>query len=604
MAIEQNGVNRVTKMVENIKEAFDDAERIGVIGSPSSTGGLTIDILGTAVNKRLVGNLSIFNYIQEGDEHYALGQITEITMKNVWSEDPTMRGLIRQKGRVDPITERQDVHTAKMMPSSVFCRSSRALEPSILGTVPSTGTSIKLLNENMMNALLTDYTQELFYLGRAYGTNIKMPMWFKHFGSGALGAGEAYHIGVFGKTGSGKSILAIMMMTGYAKHKNMSIFVLDPQGQFSKEFKKDALRIVVEQKLSRQIKIINLYNLVLSGYPLFKKILINSDFLRRWCNIIHPDNQSRAADQIVNILEGKIAGQTRVGQTTNEVKPWDAHTRDAFDRVWNVLLNDNLIQKRIYTSQESRDTMVSAMQSANADEIYEEWEKIANLFAYEGKTDTIIIKKLVEKMIRNGEDGRILIIDLSEINVPENIYWSEQVKYIVIGEFLSHLSKQAEEQYKNEKLLNTLVILDEAHRLAPREKTENEDLERVKDILIDGIRTTRKYGLGWMFISQTLSSLDREIINQIRVYVFGFGLAWGVERQALLDIIRGQKEALSLYQMFRDPQSGLGEREYPFMTVGPISPLSFSSAPLFFTALKYPDEFLKINFGGWRDEDK
>jgi hypothetical protein len=70
-----------------------------------------------------------------------------------------------------------------------------------------------------------------------------------------------------------------------------------------------------------------------------------------------------------------------------------------------------------------------------------------------------------------------------------------------------------------------------------------------------------------------------------------------------LEIIGGQKEALSLYQMFRDPQSGLGEREYPFMTVGPISPLSFSSAPLFFTALEYPDEFLKINFGGV-DEDR
>ena len=134
--------------------------------------------------------------------------------------------------------------------------------------------------------------------------------------------------------------------------------------------------------------------------------------------------------------------------------------------------------------------------------------------------------------------------------------------------------------------------------MAPREKPENEDLERVKNILIDAVRTTRKYGLGWMFISQTLSSLDREIINQIRIYVFGFGLAWGVELQALKEIIGGQKEAVTLYQMFRDPQSGLGEREYPFMTIGPISPLSFSGTPLFFTALEYPDEFLKINFGG------
>ena len=52
-------------MVKNIKEVFDNAERIGVIGSPSSTGRLIIDVLGTAVNKRLVGNLCVFHYIQD-----------------------------------------------------------------------------------------------------------------------------------------------------------------------------------------------------------------------------------------------------------------------------------------------------------------------------------------------------------------------------------------------------------------------------------------------------------------------------------------------------------------------------------------------------------
>lgn len=84
--------NRGDEMVYEIKRAFDEAERIGVIGSPSSTGGFTVDILGTAVSKRLVGNLIIFRYIQDGKDHYALGQITEITMQNVWTQDPTMRG--------------------------------------------------------------------------------------------------------------------------------------------------------------------------------------------------------------------------------------------------------------------------------------------------------------------------------------------------------------------------------------------------------------------------------------------------------------------------------------------------------------------------------
>lgn len=198
-------------MTENIRKTFDNTERIGVIGSPSSTGQLTIDVLGTAVNKSLVGSLSIFNFNQDGYDHYALGQIIEITMQNIWAQDPTIRGLIRQKGRIDPITERQDTHVAKMTVSSVFANKGGSIDQSLLGTVPSTGTPIKMLNEDVMHSLLADYESELFYLGLAYGTSIKMPMWFKHFGTGEKGAGEAYHIGIFGKTGSGKSVLAKMI---------------------------------------------------------------------------------------------------------------------------------------------------------------------------------------------------------------------------------------------------------------------------------------------------------------------------------------------------------------------------------------------------------
>jgi hypothetical protein len=243
--------------------------------------------------------------------------------------------------------------------------------------------------------------------------------------------------------------------------------------------------------------------------------------------------------------------------------------------------------------------MISAIQSADPNEVYEEWKKIANLFTYDNKTNAKIIKKLVNEIIENPEQtAKILVIDLSETSVPDNIFWNDQMKNIIIGEFLSQLIKQAEDQYKKDKLLNTLVILDEAHRLAPKESTENEALEEVKSTLIDAIRTTRKYGLGWMFISQTLSSLDKEIINQIRIFVFGFGLAWGLELQSLREIIGGNKEAIRLYQMFKDPQSSIGEKEYSFMSIGPISPLSFSGTPLFFSALKYPDEFLKANFEG------
>lgn len=578
-------------MTEDIKKTFDNTERIGVIGSPSSTGQLTIDVLGTAIGKSLVGSLSVFNFHQDGFDHYALGQIVEILMQNVWAQDPTVRGLIRQKGRIDPITERQDTHIAKMTVSSVFAKKNGLIDQSILGTVPSTGTPTKALSEDVLNSLLANYQNELFYLGNAYGSNVKMPMWFKHFGRGSQGAGEAYHIGIFGKTGSGKSVLAKMIMTAYSKHPEMGIFVLDPQGEFSKDFKENSpLKTTLCNKMGRQVQVYNLHNLVLTGDDLFKKIIVNSDFLNR-LGIYLEANKMQAANEIEAILKAK-GGYALLGSL---IAPYQAYTREAFNRIWDGLKTDNVLRK-IYTSQDLRERVRAALEGADQEDFYKTWAGIANLFRFDGNSKAKI-KDLVAKMQGTGYTSQdIVIIDLSEKNIPQDIYWNDMMKLVVIAEFLEKITEKAQDAYKKDQLLNSLVIIDEAHRLAPKEPSENEYLEKVKAILVDAVRTTRKYGLGWMFISQTLSSLSRDILDQIRIYVFGFGLGWGVERLALKDIIGGQFEALKLYQSFKDPQSSLNHKQYPFMTVGPISPLSFSGSPLFFNAINYPDEFLKINF--------
>ena len=52
---------------------------------------------------------------------------------------------------------------------------------------------------------------------------------------------------------------------------------------------------------------------------------------------------------------------------------------------------------------------------------------------------------------------------------------------------------------------------------------------------------------------------------------------------------------MNLYQRFRDPQSSLREKGYSFMTIGSVSPLSFSGTPLFFNAYNFLDEFKERN---------
>ncbi|NMC60684.1 MAG: ATP-binding protein [Candidatus Methanofastidiosa archaeon] len=580
-------------MVCDINESFDKAEKVGVIGSPSSTGQLTLDILGTAVNKKLIGNIGVFEYVQDGKAHFALGQITEILMQNVWTQDPTMRGLIRQKGRVDPITEKQDTHTATMTISSVFGKIDDEFEPSILGTVPSTGTPIKLLEDNIMNSLLHRYQNQLFYLGKAYGNSIKMPMWYKHFGDGPFGVGEAYHIGIFGKTGSGKSVLAKMIIIAYSRHPEMSIFILDPQGEYSKEFSKN--KIIDEfykNKLKRKIKIFTLNNLVLNfNQKLFQDLLIASKFFDKLSVDVNYEAHSlRFTESFITVLNGKK------GTLDEEIKPWDYHKKEAFERIWSRIGEESFLKDNIAFTANSRERILNKWKELNStekNEMYNIWSGITKVFSYRGK-NSLYLSEIFKK---NLEKGSITIIDLSTEDKPEDILWNEDIEKIAMQQFLNGLINNAESCYKEGGNLNSLVIIDEAHRLAPKEISDDA-IEKIKSLLKDAVRTTRKYGLGWMFISQTLSSLDKEIINQLRVYIFGFGLGWGSELRSLKELIGGAESSIRLYQLFKDPQSSLGKiKEYPFMIRGPVSPLSFSDMPLFFTALSYPNEFLNINFG-------
>lgn len=587
---------------EQIKTAFSNSEKIGVIGSPSSSNDLTLDILGTAVEKQLVGNLSIFNYRQENADQYALGQITEITMSNPMTQDSTVKSIIRHKqdGRVDPLTERQDTHTAKMMLSSVFSVNSTQVEQSMLGTVPATGTLIKLLDDDMLNSLLADYQSDLFYLGKIYGANVLMPMWFKHFGREEGGISEAYHMGIFGKTGSGKSVLAKMMITAYARHQPMSIFIFDPQGEFSQEFAENSpLGNTLRHEYNKDVRIISVQDMVLNfNQALFRDILDSTRFFME-LQIWSDEHKSRTVNEINRMLNPQRAGQGRLDPV---IPPWEWHTEVAFNMVWDGF---EQIIGRVAGTPAVRERIVNGWRNANRTEMQSIWTSVCNLFRYEwGERERIRIDDIFTEM-RN--QGAFMILNLAAENI-EGLFWNDTTKLLVINQIIQRIESQSEQVWNqvddqgHHQSMNTLVVLDEAHRMAPKEKSDtgNESLDNtlngMKDFLVDAVRTTRKFGLGWLFISQTLSSLDKRIIDQLRIFMFGFGLAWGLERLALRDLIGGTEEALGLYQQFKDPQSTLGvNREYSFMTVGPISPLSFSGTPLFFKSLNYPEEFVEIN---------
>lgn len=583
---------------QDLDQIVDGTERLGVVGSPSSTTQLALDILGSAVTRKLVGELALFRFAQDISQHYALGQITEVRLRNIWHEDPTMRSLIRQRGRVDAVSERQDTHLGQMVISAVFRKGGSAgYEPSILGTVPATGTPIHLVSDPVLEELLHPYRDQIFYLGHVYGSKPKLPLWFKHFDRGPDGAGEAYHLGIFGKTGSGKSVLAKMVLLAYARYPKMALLVIDPQGEFARDMRatQGGAEFVlpvgdITRKLGKQPVVLTVRNLVLDRWELFQQILFESQFFER---LTVPKGENR--ELACGVLADKLQKA--------KVKLGALHDRASFDAAWQ-LLQDDKVQKVFYRTDTSRTRFASALHDADPDDFFQDyWSPVAELFREDREGARSINKALSWLLSQTSADGSprdhrpILIVDLSK-EQAHGLFWNDTIQSLVIKRLLDGLQQTAEYFYRENQSLNALVVIDEAHRLAPRDlPSDDKGMRGVRSVLIDAARTTRKYGLGWLFISQTLSSLHPEILQQLRIFFFGFGLALGQEFQSLRQLVGSSGTALDLYQLFRDPHSAFDtkSRQYSFMTIGPVSPLSFSGSPLFLNVFNTVDAFLIAN---------
>lgn len=394
--------NTIDKKINNL---LKNSSILGTIGSPSSTIELALDILESSVTRQLVGELAIFKYLQDSKNHYAIGQIIEIALRNFLLEDPTIKSVARKRGSVNPISGIQDVHVGKLLCSAIFTSSEDLVEPSILGTVPPTGTYVFQVNDDILSTILEKQKSSLFYLGNSYGSKTKLPMWFKHFDYGDNGAGEAYHLGIFGITGSGKSTLAKMILTAYSKFQQMGLLVLDPVGEFSKSFSIGSANGYsntsyvdpnhgssfdmkqIMNSLNKEILSINVRNLILDRWTLFEEILLESQIFHQLT--IKGLNKRYAVDALIPKLRNKTSLNKLV-------------KRESFELFINEIRKED-VQLLIFSTPEPRkrlNSLVTNLDQKNLDTLYSQfWIPICSLF--EDRKDAMTIDDLLEKFTRN-----------------------------------------------------------------------------------------------------------------------------------------------------------------------------------------------------------
>ncbi len=580
-----------------------DAAVLGVVSSPSTTLEITLDIRKESENKRALGQMVFVQLQEDGRQILSLGQIVEVETKNRWHEDQSFKGVIKHHGGLPHLSGVADNRLATISVQSSFDVTNQEPDVYLLGMSPSTGIPVEIVNNELMGLLVKHYSDAITYLGKVYGTDVDLPMWFKHFGKDeetpALGAKDAYHIGVFGKTGSGKSVTSALMLLAYAKNKkHMNILVLDPQGQFYKD--RELLPGDTGHSLAKEIretgmkfqkyKLIEGVSLPATSAELFGELLESGGFIEEAFGPFYQgDKIERMRESIVSYIEGrmndpkfKISSVDSTDLLLMMVKRFTTPNKDeaGFSRYITDVYGTRPTQERLSNKIKGVRDVLERNQSPPC---LKKWEQVLAMFSEDRPTT---ISEICEK-ITGGNRGNFIVLDLSP---SEGEIENDNLQALFLQLIEKEIVKSGGDLYAKGDNANCLIVMDEAHRFI----SSNSPDPRVKELtreIVGSVRTTRKYGIGHMFITQSLESLDDEIIKQMRIFAFGHGLTMGSELRKVKEIINNQA-AVNLYASFIDPSNS---GKFPFMFFGPVSPFSATGSPLFVEIYTKYQEYCEIN---------
>ena len=580
---------------------------IGMVGSPSTTAKVTVDILEDATGFPLRGQLVSLTHCMDNQYLIALGTVTEIRTSNRWHEDPNMRGVLKRHGSLPHLSAVGDVRTADVAVQAVYLAEHE--NPSdgeppresggSLAMSPTTGAQVQRITDTFLSDLLRRHRDEVVYMGNAYGMeDVKLPLTLRHFGPADQGGtGEAYHTGIFGMTGSGKSGFAAYLLAAYARHPDLGILIMDPQGQFASEVGLPFSLQEWAESQGRQVDVLSVSQdlRLRQNAPLLIELLQQTRFFRDLLVIRGQQPYESAVAEFTRILQGQT----------------DWPNSDASTVLRNGLTNltaDPAAIKRIYAQPQGQQRLLTQIDAMLTDA--SQFQMALDLFGplhslFTGSNLTGGNRRSMEAVLHTLLDldtspRPVLIIDLSssalgnaiDSDSPAAILESTPIKARLLREICSVVARVAEQRFTENQSLNTMVVFDEAQRFAA-EAPEDEESKALANRLVDYVRTTRKYGLGWTFITQEVASLRRGIYAQLRVRSFGYGLTSGTELQRLRETI-GDPEALELYRSFVDPEA-IRPSQYPFMLTGPVSPLSFTGAPVFLSVYTDFEKFRSDN---------
>lgn len=561
---------------------------IAIIGSPNSTTTFTVDILESARDRALDHAWVIFEVVERFNgkayRKRALCQLGSIITRNRWHEDPVIRAVIKHQGALPALSGESDLTSAQLTALGVFLldNDGRVMRRTTLSTPPPSGTPVFPADSETL-ADLVHTEPGIFYAGQSPGDGLPMPLTLRHFGrTDEGGGGEALMLGIFGQTRSGKSVMASQLLAGFAANPELGILVLDPQGEFGNDrFAAGDARVDFSIKRmlgslshGRSVVTLTTDEVALEGTEAFTEILRRAGFFET-LGFKGSGKEREAADRLASML--------------NELVDDDGKRRPI-----RVLRGDDLpllvrdlarFADVIYATKPGttpgegqRAQDVLARFQLDATRLRRLWHESLERFRIDA--GRVPLSRIISQVLN---DRAVVILSFAQEGV-------DATPYFLLNEILSRLRQVIHRSFQGGKTSNALVVLDEAHLFAGEHATETADGSRTRSLLVQSVRMTGKYGVGWFFITQTLSDFDKTILRQLQVKIFGQGFKIGADRE-VVEIELG-KEGFNRYCSLPDPKR---TGRYSFMVTGPVVALGSLGTPMVLQGFRSSDDLMRAN---------
>lgn len=418
-----------------------------------------------------------------------------------------------------------------------------------------------------------------------------------------------------------------LVLGSYMKHENHAILVIDPQGQWSSENGMIFSPQNLARGLGREVSTIRVSEDI--------KLPMDIEILTKMINKVNLWTRFRRMG-----TEQKDSFSREVAERIASTRDLDVTSRTLLTKIFSSIANSQNTLSRIYVKGERQDSfrnellmlageplpendegeipITSAEDLEDAEQVWENvlfaFKPLHNLFSSKNLAGnrrqplggpTGFLTQVLQVRDASSKPAPYVIFDMSpniELHAKSGLDRSnadfamqkllddQDVKALILTMVLEELKKASEVAFAiGGGNLNTQIVFDEAWRYAPEGRSTPE-IETLASMLEGFALDTRKFGIGWTYILQSPSDLKYGIWRQLTYVYAGYGLVGEDVRK--LEALTDDAKQIDLYRQFISPAS---TGEYPFMIMGPISPLIFTSSPTFLNAFKSNEEFLEHN---------